>query len=179
LQKSGETRFLIATLAPLGGAALALGEHPDVCGYLEERIRSRGEVDSWRMNYELTVGSTILAYAARRSGRPDQARRCLSQALQPAIKTHNRVSLIQALAAVSLVLADGDEDDRTRAMELYALLCRYPHVANSRWYEDTVGKHINAIALTLAPDAVAPAQERGRARDLWETAEALLEDLGG
>jgi hypothetical protein len=47
---------------------------------------------------------------------------------------------------------------------------RYPYVANSRWFEDVASKHI-AAAATLPPDAVSAAQERGRARDLWETAQ--------
>ena len=64
-----------------------------------------------------------------------------------------------------------------RAVELYALASRYAHVANSRWYEDVAGKHIAAIAATLPPDVVAAAQERGKTRDLWETAAELLQEL--
>jgi hypothetical protein len=33
---------------------------------------------------------------------------------------------------------------------------------------------IAAVAATLPPDVVAAAQVRGKARDLWETAEELL-----
>jgi hypothetical protein len=50
-------------------------------------------------------------------------------------------------------------------------------VANSRWYEDVFGKLIEAVAASLPPDVVAAAQARGRARDLWETAEELLAEL--
>jgi hypothetical protein len=38
-------------------------------------------------------------------------------------------------------------------------------------------RHIAAVAATLPPEVVAVAQERGRAWDLWETAEALLKEL--
>jgi hypothetical protein len=62
-------------------------------------------------------------------------------------------------------------------VELYALASRYKYVANSRWWEDIVGKHVSAIAATLPPEVVAAAQERGRARDLWATAEELLAEL--
>jgi hypothetical protein len=34
-----------------------------------------------------------------------------------------------------------------------------------------------ALAATLTPEVVAAAQKRGRARDLWATAEELLEEL--
>jgi hypothetical protein len=132
------------------------------------------------VNYELTVGLTVLAYAALRSGKPDQAREYLAQALRPAMKTRNSVSLIQALAAAALMSAAAGKSaasDQVRAVELYALLCRYPHVANSRWYEDVVGKRIASVAKTMPPDVVAAAQERGRARDLWATAEELMDEL--
>ena len=64
-----------------------------------------------------------------------------------------------------------------RAVELYALASRYPFVANSRWFEDVAGKHIAAVAATLPPEVVAAAQERGKARDLWATAEEMLKEL--
>jgi hypothetical protein len=63
-------------------------------------------------------------------------------------------------------------------VELYALASRYGFVANSRWFEDVVGKQIADVAATLPPEVVTAAQERGRARDLRETAQELLEELG-
>jgi hypothetical protein len=71
-----------------------------------------------------------------------------------------------------------DRDDAERAVELYALASRYLHVANSVWFKDVIGKHITAVAATLPMDVVSAAQERGRARDLWETAAELSEELG-
>ena len=62
-------------------------------------------------------------------------------------------------------------------MELYTLALRYPYIANSRWFDDVAGRHIAAAAETLPPMVVAAAQERGRARDLWETAAELLVEL--
>jgi hypothetical protein len=51
-------------------------------------------------------------------------------------------------------------------------------VANSRWFADIAGNEIAAAAESLPPEVVARAQERGRARDLWATVEALLDELG-
>jgi hypothetical protein len=79
--------------------------------------------------------------------------------------------LIDALPPVALLLADAGEVER--AVELYALASRYPYVANSRWFEDVVGKPVSAVATSLPQEIVATAQERGRARDLWATAEEL------
>ena len=50
-------------------------------------------------------------------------------------------------------------------------------MAHSVWFEDVYGKQIAAAAKGLPPEVVAAAQERGRARDLWATAEELLEEL--
>ena len=66
-----------------------------------------------------------------------------------------------------------------RAVEVYALASRYPCVANSHWFEGLVGKHVTAIAATLPLEAVAAAQERGRARDPEATVAELLAELGG
>ena len=55
------------------------------------------------------------------------------------------------------------------AIKLYALASRYPYVANSRWFEDVVGRQIAAVAETLPPEVVVAAQERGKARDLEAT----------
>ena len=63
------------------------------------------------------------------------------------------------------------------AVELYALaLC--PRIANSRWCEDVVGKHIAAAAAFLPPDTVTAAQKRGRALDLGTTVKELAVELG-
>jgi len=77
------------------------------------------------------------------------------------------------LAALSMA----DEGQTERAAEVYALVSRYPFVANSRWFEDVAGRHIAAVAATLPPEVVAAAQERGRARDLDATVEELLAEL--
>jgi hypothetical protein len=85
------------------------------------------------------------------------------------------------LAFCLLLVGAGDavQGETERAVELYALASRYPHVAHSRWFEDVAGVHIAAVAAGLPPDAVAAAQERGRARDLWATVEELLDELKG
>ena len=98
-------------------------------------------------------------------------------------------SLALSRIPLALLLADegdvalkgrfADEVNKERAVELYALASRYPYVANSRWLEDVVGKHITVTAATLPPDVVRVAQERGRARDLEATAAELLAEFVG
>ena len=57
---------------------------------------------------------------------------------------------------------------------LYALASRHPEVANSRWFEDVFGRHIDAVAASLPPEVVAEARERGRSKSLDATAKELL-----
>ena len=49
--------------------------------------------------------------------------------------------------------------------------------AIEQWFGRVAGKHIVATAERLPPEVVAAAQERGRARDLWQTAEEFLQEL--
>ena len=81
--------------------------------------------------------------------------------------------------AVGFIYAQGMNQSTSveRAIELYAVVSRYPYVANSRWFEDIAGQHIAAAAESLPPEVVQAARERGRARDLWKTAKELLAEL--
>ena len=83
--------------------------------------------------------------------------------------------LIDALPVLALLLADQGAPER--AVDLYALASRHPYVANSRWFEEVIGRHIADAAATLPSDVVTAAQERGQARDLWATAKELLANL--
>jgi tetratricopeptide (TPR) repeat protein len=121
------------------------------------------------------VALATLGYAARGSGSLRRASQHLRDALRIATECGAFRSLLYALPAVALRLADLDEKER--AVELYALASRYPLVANSRWFEDVAGRHVSAVAATLPPDVVAAAQERGRQRDLWATGKELLAEL--
>jgi predicted ATPase len=117
-----------------------------------------------------------MAYAERGLGQPDRAREDLRKALRLAVEGKGFFALTFAFPAMGLLLAD--EGEVERAVELYALASQCPFVANSRWFEDVAGRHVAAAAASLPPEAVAAAQERGRARDPWATAQELLVELG-
>jgi tetratricopeptide (TPR) repeat protein len=124
------------------------------------------------------LGQTLagLGFAALGLGEYARAREHLCEALALGAEIGHVWTLVEALPAVALSLAD--QGDAERAVELYTLASRYPYVANSRSFEDIAGKHITALAATLPTETVAAARDRGRARDLWETAQELLEELG-
>jgi hypothetical protein len=107
----------------------------------------------------------------------EEARRQLGEALGWATQRGSFHVYMRALPAAALLLLDRGET--RRAVEIYGLACTLPEVANSRWFEDVVGRPIAAAAAALPPDVVSAAQERGRARDVQITAEELAEELQG
>ena len=104
-------------------------------------------------------------------------RQHLREALQIEYESR-RHSVNIPLPLVALLLAERGEIER--ALELYAqTVTRFVSGYKHRWFEDMVGQHIAAAAAHLPPEVVAAAQERGRQRNLWETAEALLAEIEG
>jgi hypothetical protein len=165
IRRLGEAAFCLWVLGYVALAeeayALAHKRHKE-CSAILQQIQHRADLS-------LPLGG--LAYAARGLGEAREAKRHLCEALHLAVETRAFPPLIEALPVVGLLLAD--EGEKEQAVELFALASRYPYVASSQWFEDVAGKHIAAVAATLPPDEVSAAQQRGRARDLWETAEKL------
>jgi tetratricopeptide (TPR) repeat protein len=119
---------------------------------------------------------SVLGISALTLNKPRLAEQCLSEALQITVKIGGIFSLMHTLPAAALFAAD--QGSAERAVELYAVASRFPYVADSRWFEDVVGRRIATIAAALPPEVVAAAQERGRARDPAATAAELLDELG-
>ena len=83
---------------------------------------------------------------------------------------------VYGLPVAALLLADQGAVDR--AVEVYACASRYEFVANSRWFEDTVGQQIRTVAASLPAEVVESARERGRAQDWYTMAAELLNEFG-
>jgi predicted ATPase/DNA-binding SARP family transcriptional activator len=164
----GYSCFLLSSVALAGEA---YGEAQQL---LEESVAVCREVGR---QDELGWALAALGITVRGLGQRSQAREHLSEALRTAVEIGAFAPLLYALPGIAVLLVDQGEQER--AVELYALASRYPFVANSRWFEDIVGKHIAAVAATLPPEVVAAAQARGRARDLEATVKELLVELEG
>jgi hypothetical protein len=108
--------------------------------------------------------------------RSQRARTHLREAICAAVTSEDSLGKLDLLPAIALFLAVRGKAER--AIELYALATRYPYIANSRWFEDVAGRQVDAAAADLPPDIIATAQARGRARDLDQTLEELLGELG-
>jgi len=129
-------------------------------------------------NYRTLLSQALgyVGHAARRLGQAAQARDYLVDALRMGIEIRSFRAVWIALPAVALLLADQGQAER--ATELYALAWSVPHIAHSRWYEDIAGRELAAVAAGLPAEVREAAQARGRARDLWATAQELLAELG-
>ena len=154
--------------------AIAQGEYAEAWDLLQRTLAILREIEQ-PLDAAWAVGS--LGIVACVLGELNQARANLAEALRAAAEHKVYPMLLFGLPGTALLLAV--EGDAERAVEIYALASRIGFVSNSRWFEDVIGKWIAAVATNLPPDAVAAAQERGRARDLWATAEELAIELKG
>ena len=136
-------------------------------------LRRQGDIDTYFRQKHIV---TYAGYIALGFEQHKVARQQFHTALQLVIHQHSWETMMYVLPGVALLLSDLGQ--RERAVELYALACRYPFVANSQWFADVVGKHIAKTAESLPPDVVKAVKARGRSRDLWETAEELLAEFG-
>lgn len=114
-------------------------------------------------------------YTLIKLGHFDQVRKQISYILQLAIDHQVFLPVITALPSIALFHSQNNA--QKQAIELYSLALQYPYVANAVWFDDVVGKPIQAVAETLPPEVVAAAQESGRQRDFWETAAELLKQF--
>jgi tetratricopeptide (TPR) repeat protein len=161
----------------LGWVAMARDDYSVALPLTQRAVTRSRKYLAWRA--EQSAWSQVpLGLALYRLGRQAEAQRELCDALQTFVRIRAFLPLMHLMAVIPVLLADEDEDElKERAVELYALAESLPFIANSQLFADIAGKHIAAVAATLAPDVVLAVQARGRALDWWETAEGLLEEL--
>jgi hypothetical protein len=174
IQREVDEQWGIAlAVAQLGYLALAQGAYAEARRRLGESAAVLRALEVWS-----DIGWRLALLSAAELGlrEVDQAQQYLCQALQLCDELRDALTPRFALPCSALYIAYQGRPER--AVEVYALACRYPDVANSCAWEDAVGRHVAAAAQDLPPEVVSAAQERGRSADLWETVEALLEELG-
>jgi predicted ATPase/DNA-binding SARP family transcriptional activator len=158
----------------LGDLALVESAYGEAQKAFRESVQSSREQG---INYRVGLALGGLGYTACHLDQWPQARQHLAEALDSALALKAYMSAVYALPGVALLLAASG--DAARAVEIWALAKRHPFVANSKWFEDVVGRELEDLAATLPPELAKAARERGQALDLWETVEALLGELEG
>ncbi|HEX7023044.1 MAG TPA: hypothetical protein VF171_09320, partial [Trueperaceae bacterium] len=81
-----------------------------------------------------------------------------------------------ALPTVALLLCDLGHE--VRAVELLAMMTRYPVVEHCHWFEDIALRQLRGVAAGLPDEVAGPALARGRALELWDGVGALVAELG-
>jgi hypothetical protein len=92
------------------------------------------------------------------------AQEALTGAVKIGITQSVILPLTYALLGIALFYTKQNEDER--AIEIYTSALCHPHVANSRWFEDVIGRYVVNASQRLAPEMVAAAQVRGQGRNL-------------
>jgi tetratricopeptide (TPR) repeat protein len=165
--------FCVAlNLLLLGSLAMAEGDHAQAYRQLADAIPVTHDVGE---RADLSRAIAVLALAALDLGNSWESRQYLSQALGLAVELGAVPPLLWALPCASLLLAGQGEIER--AVELYALACRYQLVAKSRWFADVAGNTLARVATTLPAERVVILQERGQVLDPMATAGELLADF--
>ena len=171
---TGYRRGIGYSLFVLGEVALIAGKHKEARKLLEESVAVYQEIGQWD---ETCRSLAALACASRSGGRHERAWQDLLHEARRAAGRQALVPLMWGLPALALFLADCGEQEQ--AVELYALATHYPLVAQSRWFEDVVGREIEALASTMATDVVVSARECDEVQGRQATLMELLADLGG
>lgn len=169
----GDAYVIGATCVVLGLISLAQEDYATTQIWFEQSLAAYQEM---RQQDAQSWSLTFLGYAALGLGDLIQARRCLYQALQMGIEADAFLPTLIALSGIALLMARTSHPER--AIELWALLSRYPFVTNAALLQETAGRHIAAAAAALSPEAVDAAQSRGSIRDLNIAATELLSQLG-
>jgi tetratricopeptide (TPR) repeat protein len=177
-QETQNQRSLGWTHYVRAGIALGQARYDHAQALLQASLRASRPIKQ-RMTEALALVS--LGYTRCLSGNLEQARRDLAEGLQVGREASIGSALVHGVAGIALLKARQTDalsaDEAARAVELYALASQDPLVASARWFEDVVGRHVSAAAAKLAPELIAAAQARGRARDLDATIKELLVEL--
>jgi predicted ATPase len=154
----------------LGQVALAKANYEEAVQEMQESVTAYG---SLTFGWEIGRAMSSLSLALQGKGDMDAARQRLVKALQITTKTRSFFVSAPVLPAAAMLLAELGES--VRAIELYELARTQPFVANSQWYDDVAGKHIDALDANLPPGVAEAARSRGRELDPAVTAAELLD----
>jgi tetratricopeptide (TPR) repeat protein len=155
----------------LGDIAIVKGQFIQAEDYIKSCISIYQETKQ----IDISSAFASLGYIAIGSGQYAQAQTYLANSLRKATEVQAQYPITHAIPAIALLFAAQGETEQ--AVELYAFAKRYQRVANSRWFEDVVGKKISSVANRLPLEIFTAAKKRGIKRDLQTTVSELLFEL--
>jgi tetratricopeptide (TPR) repeat protein len=171
-QAVGSTLEAGSCLNGLTAVALANRAYSEALRFIPEAIARFSAIGE---RWYLSQAYAYSALAERGIGNRPQARRHAITALRSALEIPAWLITLFSLWAIALLLADDEEPER--AAELYALTERELAPRDDAWSKAVARHELIAVTTSLPADVAVTAQERGRARNLWTTAQELLVEL--
>jgi tetratricopeptide (TPR) repeat protein len=99
----------------------------------------------------------------------------LGTELESAIERKDILALANSIALGAFLKSI--QGDASSALELYALAQQSPFVANSKWFDDIMGRGIDLAAQSLEPERVREARLRGETISIFEGAAELVSEI--
>ena len=162
----GVAKWLLAILA------IAAGDLSGADSLLQESaISLRTVAEATEIGWVFALWTEV----ARRLGQPARARDYCYDALRTASGPLGLITALMGLGTYRNLLLDQEQVER--ALELNALLDKYPLIRTSYSSRLLSPKHFARLRANLPPRIAAAAVARGRARDLGETTAEILAEL--
>jgi tetratricopeptide (TPR) repeat protein len=162
----------------LGDIALATSRYDKATRCYQQTLAETIQVGSYWRAAEMRIK---LGHVALAAGQPLQAEQHYAQVLQAAVERQDTELALRILPNLAAVWVHPDYRGREeiasperQAAELVALALYRPESREET--KDRANTLLAKLKSQLTPEALAQAQERGRAHDLWATAAELLDD---
>lgn len=142
--------------------------------YTQAQTIAQESIAIWQKSgHLLFIGQSfaLLGYAECELGNLVLSQQAFSQALEVGVKHEIILPILYALPGIALLWTKQYRDEQ--AVELYALVSRHAHVANSYWFAEMV-KPLSLSTNTLAVEDLMPANVSECQRELWEAASEVL-----
>ncbi|MEM7128797.1 MAG: BTAD domain-containing putative transcriptional regulator [Chloroflexota bacterium] len=171
-QRQGAQALLSYILLQLAGGYIGQGRYQNAYDTHCECIDLHRSSHS---NIRLYTALNNFGVAAWHIGKITEAKSAQDEVLSFLAQDETYAIQIGLMPLVALLQLS--QDNPMMAVEYYTLALMHPHIGNSQWYADIVGQYIDEAAQSLLPEVVLSAQERGRARELNATVQALVAAL--
>lgn len=173
IEKGGNNRGVEATVHyGLGCIALVQGETEQAQAEFEESLRLYQVVQGDAYTF---LALSSLGLLKCYCGELDSSCRYFIELLTDGLKRKDFLWILTVLPGMTLYkLKRGNSE---QAFMIWAQAMSHPHVANSQFYNDIVGKVVQKAAIDLPRHIIDAAETNGRSQNIWQMAESLLVNL--
>jgi tetratricopeptide (TPR) repeat protein len=171
-QRTGHLRGIGMNLMGLAQIAIVQGEYEQAGQLLQECSAILRKTDD---RDEEALPAALMGLLAFKQERLPVLRQRAHQVLHITVRARNYPGTLSGLSISALWMAGRGQT--ARALEISSLVMRHAYFGRSVWRQETLERPILLAATALPPDVIQAARARGRALDLWDTAQELLAEL--